>query len=170
LRETVRIRGKEVSLKLILALIIVLFLATGIVLALVSIGTVQIGYEITPMPSPPTISPNPISLDLGSIPSGSSGIKDFGTVATLEVPAGYEITFTLDTSTISDFTEFYVNIQLYKPGVGSYLIDLSEEFPSESRLVYAGTYEVKVYVTYTAKNVTTATSGAVIIDISYQGG
>lgn len=117
MRKTVKIRSREISVKLLVALIVGLLLTTSVVVALVSIGKIKFGYEITPTtPQAPTLTPSTINLDLGSIPSGSSGDIDFGKVATIELPVGYEITVALDTTTVSDFSSFDVDIYLYETG------------------------------------------------------
>ena len=137
-------------------------------------GVVDIGYKITPTgEDAPTMNPSTLSLDLGTIPSGSSGTVDFGKVATLDLPVGYEITFTLDLTTTEDFNTFDVNIFLYVPGetVASDWIYLknSQLWNSDSEIVDTGSYDVQVEITYTANSVTAETIGTVKIDVSFPG-
>ena len=119
------------------------------------------------------MTPNPLSLDLGSIPSGSSGTVDFGKVATLDLPAGYEITCTLDTATVPDFSTFEVHVYLYKSGESywtySFWFFESPYANYDSKIVEAGTYDVSVKIEYTAVSVTSETTGTAKIDVSFPG-
>ena len=153
-----------------------LFIAVGIAAVAVAsaiIGTIYIGYRITPTVEAPTMTPGTLNLDLGTIPSGSTGTKDFGKVATLDLPAGYEITFTLDTATVPDFITFSVSVYLYKPGetYWTYYFYFSKiEFSNyDSEIVDTGTYDVRVEISYTAMSVTVETTGTVKIEVSYPG-
>lgn len=155
-------------------LLLVVVLTIAVVVAAVIIGTIDIGYKITPTPAEsPTMTPNPLNLDLGTIPSGSSDDVDFGKVATLDLPAGYEITFTLDLTTTTDFSTFDVDIVIYVAGepYASYWIYLynNELFNSDSRIIDAGSYDVQVSITYTANSVAVETTGTVKVDVSYPG-
>ena len=172
MRKTLKIRGRDVSVKLLAALIVCSLI--GVTAALASIGTIQIGYTITPTAADaPTMTSNPLSLDLGSIPSGSSGTKEFSKVADLTLPAGYEITFTLDMDSASDFSTFDVYVYLYESGETyfshSFLLLKTTYWNSDSEVVSTGTYDVTVKITYTAETVTTTSSGTVTIDVSYPG-
>jgi hypothetical protein len=167
----INIAGKVVP-KWVIVLIACLIIGT--VAASTIFGVIQIGYKITPTPAEaPTFSPETLNLDLGTIPTGSSGEVDFGKVATLYLPVSYEITFTLDLATTDDFTTFDATIIIYEEGetYASYWIYLenNELFNSDSEVMDAGTYDVQVEITYTATSVTTETTGTVKINVSYPG-
>ena len=169
MRKTLKIRSRTIP---IIWLLIAIIITTTVVSALVIFGTMQIGYTITA--ETPALTPSTVNLDLGSIPSGSSGTKDFTKVATLSLPVSYEITFTLDLATTEHFSIFTVCITLWKSGETSYsaqiLLYNDPSYPNtDSRTLDAGTYEVDVNIVYTAKSVTT-TTGNVKIDISYPAG
>ena len=119
------------------------------------------------------MTPDPLSLDLGTIPSGSSGDVDFGKVATLDLPAGYEVTFTLDLTTTADFGTFNVAVDIYEHGavIPTYWIYLqnNEFWNSESQILSAGSYDVQVSISYTATSVAVETTGTVKVDVSYPG-
>jgi hypothetical protein len=112
-----------------------------------------------------------VSLNLGEIPSGSSGEKDFGKVATLYLPYSCKITFTLDRESASDFLTFEVTIEIYKEGkyVDELFIYKSYWFNEDSIELEAGTYDIYVSVKYEAVSVTTDTVGTVTITVSYPG-
>ena len=172
---TIRIGAKKISMKLIVALIIGLIATVGVVIALVSIGTVNIGYVISPSTGQtPTLTPSVINLDLGTIPSGSSGSKDFGKVATLYLPVAYEITVTLENE-FDAFDGMNVHVYLYEQGSStwsySFYVWMSNYGGNTaSQIVDAGTYDVYVTIDqYTAKSVTSEISGTVQITISYPG-
>jgi hypothetical protein len=171
-RRTIKIGSRDVSVKLLAVLIASLFLITGVVIALTSIGTINIGYQIILPTEAPTLTPDTISLDLGSLYSGSSGNKDFGKVATLDVPEQCEITVTLE----NDFDAFQgmnVNVHLYKSGetIWSYefYIWMSNYGDnSKTKTVDAGTYDVHVKISqYQCEFLLTQKMGTVQIDISY---
>jgi hypothetical protein len=160
------------TVKLLVVILVCLFVVGGIVYALTSIGFIKIGYKITPSSTQaPTMTPNPINLDLGTIPSGSSGTKDFGKVGTLSLPVGYQITFTLDTSSASDFAAFSVYIYLYPSGSSYYTYSflLTKSYPSDYETVSAGNYDIQVKVDYMAVSVTSDRTGTVSISVSYPG-
>ena len=165
------ILGKVIP-KWVLALITVLSI-TSTVVALELFSQYKISYVIQPAVETPTLTPNPVMLDLGNIPSGSTGEKDFGNTATLSLPAGYEITFELDTATVDDFDSFTTSITIYEAGTTNYIgcVTLGEDWPpsSDSRILDAGEYDLYIEISYTAKSVTTETSGEVIINISWPG-
>lgn len=166
----IKIGSKTVPLWLLLAV----SLAVAAFAASTIIGVVDIGYWIAPtFEDAPTMTPSTLSLDLGTIPSGSSDIVDFGKVATLDLPAGYEITYTLDLTTIEDFSDFDVTIAIFEAGEPYashwfYLYD-SEFLNSDSEIIPAGSYDVLVKITYTADSVTAETTGTVKIDVSFPG-
>ena len=108
-------------------------------------------------------------MSLGVIPSGSSGSKDFGKVGTLSLPAGYEITFTLDTSIAQDFDSLSVYIYIYREGVYVSHTSLSLSWPSDSVTLDAGTYDIHVRVEYKAKSVTTTRTGKIVVSLSWPG-
>jgi len=102
--------------------------------------------------------------------SGSTGSKDFGKVGTLSLPTGYAITFELDTSTIKNhFDSFMVYIYVYKGGtlVGSCSLSLTTS--SGSVTLDAGSYDLYLKVSYTAKSVSSAVSGTATITLKYPG-
>ena len=155
-------------------LLLIVSSIVAVLAASVIFGVVDIGYKITPTgPEAPSMDPNPLNLDLGTIPSGSSGTPEFSKVATLTVPVTYEITFTLDTATASDFTTFDVHVYLYKPGetywTYSFYFIRSDIFYYDSEIVDAGTYDVTVEIGYTAVTVASETTGTVKIDVSFPG-
>jgi hypothetical protein len=160
------------TVKLLVVILVCLFVVIGVIYALTSIGIIKIGYKITPSSTQaPTMTPNPINLDLGTIPSGSSGPKDFGKVGTLSLPVSYEITFTLDTSSASDFAYFTVYIYLYPSGSSyySYSFLLTKSYPSDYETVSAGNYDIQVKIDYQAVSVTSDKTGTVNISVSYPG-
>ena len=170
MKRLIRIGSRTVPLWLLLAAVSV----AAVFAASVLFGVVDIGYKITPTgPEAPTMNPNPLSLELGSIPSGSSGTIEFTNVATLDLPVGYEITFTLDTTTASDFDTFDVDVYLYKSGETYYSYWFwffeSPYANYDSEIVDAGTYDVTVEIEYTAVSVTSETTGTVKIDVSFPG-
>ena len=145
----------------------------GVVSALIQIGSINVGYKITPIAQPPTITPSTVSLNLGDIPSGSSGEKDFGKVATLYLPYSCEITFALDRESASDFSKFEVTIKIFKKGeefptTSVYLSNTYWDYES-SKEIDAGTYDIYISVKYKATWVATETTGTVTITISYPG-
>ena len=172
MRKTVRIRGRDIPV--VLLVIVIVCSGIGVTAALMSIGVIQVGYKITPTGAEaPTMTPGTLSLDLGSIPSGSSGIKEFSKVATLDLPVAYEITFTLDTTTVSNFNTFDVAVDLYDASTGyweySFYFYGTKLWNYDSEIVEAGTYDLTVKVEYTAVSVTSETTGTVLIDVSYPG-
>lgn len=155
-------------------LLLIVSSIVAVLAASVIFGVVDIGYKITPTgPEAPTMTPNQLNLDMGSIPSGSSGIKEFPNVATLTLQVDYEITVTLDLATTGDFTTLDVRVRLYKPGeefwTYSFLVWNSPYGNEISQIVETGTYDVTVKVDYTAVSVTSETTGTVKIDVSFPG-
>ena len=170
MKRLIRIGSRTVPLWLLLAAVSI----AAVFAASVLFGVVDIGYKITPTSEEaPTMTPSPLSLDLGTIPSGSSDVVEFTNVATLDLPVGYEITFTLDLATTGDFTTFDVHVYLYRPGetVSAYFFFLqnSDYWNDASEVVEAGTYDVHVEITYTADSVTEETTGTVKIEVSFPG-
>jgi len=151
--------------------LLVISAISGTVLALQMFGQINISYVIQPTSQSPTLTPNPIQLDLGTINSGSTGTKDFGYVGEMSLPDGYQITFELDTSTIQDFTDFEVDIKVTKYPTDEYVttIYLFDSYPSSSYTFSEGVYNLYVKVYYTAKSVTSTTSGTINISISFPG-
>ncbi|MEM2536873.1 MAG: hypothetical protein QXK29_01850 [Candidatus Bathyarchaeia archaeon] len=150
--------------------IIVVCLLIGIVVALTSFGTIQIGYRIAPSMQPPTLTPNPIQVNLGDIVSGSTGSKDFGKVGTMSLPTGYSITAELDVSTIQNhFSTFYLYIDIYKAGTNTYVgsFYLSLTWISDSETLDSGSYDLYLKVYYTAKSVLSTVSGTATITLKY---
>ncbi len=92
-------------------------------------------------------------------------------MATLSLPVSYEITFSLDTTSVADFSSFTVDIYLYRSGESSYsyYFYISKYLSSDSETVSAGTYDVKVKVGYQAITVTSDRIGTVKISVSYPG-
>jgi hypothetical protein len=170
MKKALKIGGRTISVWLLIAIVVAAVVASASVI----IATIQIGYKITPSGgSAPTMTPSTLNLNLGTIPSGSSGTKDFGKVATLNLPVGYEITFTFDLSTTEDFSTFDVHIYIYKTGETMYTYYLylfkSDIFNRASVVMDAGTYDVQVKITYTAASATAEKTGNVKINVSYPG-
>ena len=166
----IRIGSRTVPLWLLLVAVSI----AAVFAASVMFGVVDIGYKITPTAADaPTFNPDPLSLDLGTIPSGSSGTPEFSNVATLTLPVSYEITFTLDLATTGDFNTFDVSVDLYRPGetysAYHFFLQNSQYWNYRSKVVEAGTYDVTVEITYTAVSVTSETTGTVKIDVSFPG-
>ncbi len=165
-----QIGEREMRKIFLLSTFLVVCFIIGIVAALISFGAIQIGYRITPSTQQPTLTPNPIQVSLGDIVSGSTGSKDFGKVGTMSLPTGYSITAELDTSTIQNhFSTFYLYIDIYKAGsstyVGSFYLSLS--WSSDSETLDAGSYDLYLKVYYTAKSVSSTTSGTATITLKY---
>ena len=156
---------------IIVSVVAVVIVAIGVVYALAEIGFINISYRIVPTTQPPTMNPSSVSLDLGEIPSGSFGTKDFGKVATLNLPANYEITFILDTETVKDFVRFTVYIKIYEGTDLIHTVTLYDYEPwnEESVELEAGTYDIYVSVEYEASSVTGEKTGAVLVTIYYPG-
>ena len=170
MKWSIRIGSRTVPLWLLLVAVSI----AAVFAASVMFGAIDIGYKITPTGAEaPSMDPNPLNLDLGTIPSGSSGTPEFSKVATLTVPVSYEITFTLDTATAADFATFDVYVYLYRPGetVWAYYFyfENSDYWNYDSEIVDAGTYDVTVEIGYTADTVTSETTGTVKIDGSFPG-
>ena len=142
----------------------------GVVIALVAFGTMQIGYKVVPSTQAPSLSPNPISVTLGDIVSGSTGSKDFGKVGTISLPTGYSITAELDSSTImSHFSTFYLYIDVYEADTTNWVGDfyLSLYLPSDSLTLDPGDYDLYLRVYYTAESVSSTVSGTATITFNY---
>jgi hypothetical protein len=170
MKKALRIGSRTIPVWLLIAIIV----AAAVASASVIIATIQIGYKITPSGgSAATMTPSTLNLDLGTIPSGSSGTKDFGKVATLNLPVGYEINFTLDRASAVNFPTFDANIVIYKSGdtTASYWTYLynNDLFFYSYTILPAGSYDIHISVDYTAVPVTTETTGTVKIGVSYPG-
>lgn len=107
---------------------------------------------------------------MDDVVSGSTGSKDFGKVGTMTLPVSYEITFELDTSTIKNhFDSFIVYVYVYEGGSQVDSCDLSLTIPSHSITLGAGSYDIYLKVSYTAKTVSSAVSGTAAITLKYSG-
>ena len=151
-------------------ILLVIGILTGVVIALTVFGTMQISYRIVPSTQAPSLNPNPISVNLGDIVSGSTGSKDFGKVGTMSLPTGYSITVEIDVSSVQDdFSSFYLYIDVYEAGTTNYVGDfyLSLYTTSDSLTLNPGDYDLYLRVYYTANSVSTTVSGTVTITFKY---
>ena len=151
-------------------ILLVIGILTGVVIALTVFGTMQISYRIVPSTQAPSLNPNPISVNLGDIVSGSTGSKDFGKVGTMSLPTGYSITAEIDVSSVQDdFSSFYLYIDVYEAGTTNYVGDfyLSLYTTSDSLTLDPGDYDLYLRVYYTANSVSTTVSGTVTITFKY---
>ena len=151
-------------------ILLVIGILTGVVIALTVFGTMQISYRIVPSTQAPSLNPNPISVNLGDIVSGSTGSEDFGKVGTMSLPMGYSITAEIDVSSVqNDFSSFYLYIDVYEAGTTNYVGDfyLSLYTTSDSLTLDPGDYDLYLRVYYTANSVSTAVSGTVTITFKY---
>ena len=170
MKRSIKIGSRTLPVWLFAAILVI----AAVVAASVIFAAVHIGYRITPgVTEPPSMTPNPLNLDLGDIPSGSSGSREFIDAAVLDLTVSYEITFTLDLTTVGDFDTFTVSIYLYVQGetVYTYFFYLEniEYWNYSSKIVDTGTYDVRVEISYTAVSVTSETTGSVKVDVSYPG-
>jgi len=148
--------------------ILIICVMIGVVVALTAFGTMQISYRVVPSTQAPTLTPNPIQVNLGDIVSGSTGSKDFGKVGTMSLPVGYTITFELDTSTIQNhFNYFYAYIDIYKDTSYVYSLILSLTYTSTSVTLSSGSYDLYLKVSYTAKSISSTVSGTAVITLKY---
>jgi type 1 fimbria pilin len=148
--------------------ILIICFMVGVVVAITAFGIIQISYRVVPSTQAPILSPNPISVSLGDIVSGSTGSNDFGKVGTMSLPTGYSITAELDTSTIQNhFSSFYLYIDVYKGGsyVGDFYLSLT--WTSDSLTLDSGNYDLYLKVYYTAKSVSSTVSGTATITFKY---
>ena len=151
-------------------ILLVIGILTGVVIALMVFGTMQISYRIVPSTQAPSLNPNPISVNLGDIVSGSTGSKDFGKVGTMSLPTGYSITAEIDVSSVqNDFSSFYLYIDVYEAGTTNYVGEfyLSLYTTSDSLTLDPGDYDLYLRVYYTANSVSTTVSGTVTITFKY---
>ena len=158
---------KGVSIKVLVAVVLAVALIVGTVYALTQLGQVKLGYKIA---GPPSMSPNEVVLDVGTIPSGASGVKDFGEVAKLDLPAEYEVTFSLDLESVKSFSMFNVIIKIYDERgvqVASLSISNDPQACEASVKLPAGTYSLYLEVEYQAQYVSEEVTGTVIIYVSY---
>ena len=156
--------------KWVIALLVVSMIS-GIVLALEMFGQINISYVILSPNESASLSPNPIQLDLGTIYSGATGIKDFGYVGEMTLPATYHVTFELDSATIQDFTYFKVSIEFRDNSTNEYVttLRLDNSSPSDGYTFSKGTYKLHITVNYIAKSITSTTSGTINISMSASG-
>lgn len=147
-----------------------IIIGTAIATATYLVGEFKIGYRIEPITSEVvTLNPNPISLDLGTLPSGSTGTIDLGNCCRLSLSAGYELQFTLDETTIGDFDSFEVRLKFHEVGtthVNNLYLGWQLDYTRPITLD-AGDYDVHIEVEYYAKHVTEIKTGEVEISISY---
>ena len=151
-------------------ILLVIGILTGVVIALTVFGTMQISYRIVPSTQAPSLNPNPISVNLGDIVSGSTESKDFGKVGTMSLPTGYSITAEIDISSVqNDFSSFYLYIDVYEAGTTNYVGNfyLSLYTTSDSLTLGPGDYDLYLRVYYTANSVSTTVSGTVTITFKY---
>lgn len=95
----------------ILLLIVVglaIYLAGRIGFALNQLGVLQFPYGIGPRASPPTMSPQEITIDLGTLTPGSECRGDFREVGELTTD-GRPLTFTL-TGDLQRFDQFWITL------------------------------------------------------------
>lgn len=154
---------------IVIAGLIVAFLV-GVAVGATIVGVINISYVIEPSPEEAvTLSPNPITLDLGTISSKSYGVVDFGNTSRLSLSEGYELNFTLDLSTIESFETFKVTIVTCKAGSTTtyYWFYIDEKWGQWSHIFDAGNYDVYIEVEYLAKDLAGATSGQAVIIVSY---
>ena len=158
--------GKKAILWVIVLSIIV---GTAIATATYLVGEFKIGYRIEPITSEAvTLNPNPISLDLGTLPSGSTGTIDFGNSCRLSLSAGYDIGFELDVTTISDFSSFQVWVRVYDAGTTHYNILYLDSIMNPRWITLdAGDYDMHIEIEYDAEHVTEVKAGEIKISISY---
>ena len=153
-------------------LLVLLSASISTVMAAVVIGTVKIPYTIEPViEQRPTMTPNPISLWLGTIPSGSSKTVDFGKVATISLPVDYKVTFVLDKDTLGDFETFTADVTVYKAGTTEkvFWTSLSTALLiiPKSVTLDPGDYDIFMEIRCEAKHVTEEVTGEVKVTITY---
>jgi hypothetical protein len=144
----------------------------GVVVGATIVGVINISYRIEPSPEQAvTVSPTPVSLDLGTIPAKSVGAIDFGNVSRLSLSSGYIMNFTLDLTTIQDFSDFTVRIRIYEYGI---TYDWQTVFLYPNPWGNSGTvpldardYDIHIEVEYSAKDLAETTSGQAVITVSY---
>lgn len=143
----------------------------GVVVGATIVGVINISYVIEPSTEEAvTLSPNPITLDLGTISSKSHGVVDFGNTSRLSLSEGYELNFTLDLNTVEPFETFKVTITTCKAGSTTtyYWFYLDNGYFSEwSHIFDAEDYDVYIGVEYLAKDLAGTTSGQAVITLSY---
>lgn len=142
----------------------------GVVVGATIVGVINISYVIEPSTEEAvTLSPNPITLDLKTIPAKSVGTIDFGNSCRLSLSAGYTLKFELDETTIEDFDSFEVWLEFHEVGTTyvDYLYLGWELGYIRWRTLDAGDYDVHIKVEYDAKDLTEATSGQAVITLSY---
>ena len=158
---------KGTAVKVWVAVSLLAALTVGVVYAVTQVGWVKLGYKVA---GPPSMSPSEVALDLGTIPSGASGVMDFGKVAELDLPTEYELKFSLDLESVEVFEELTVTIEIYDEGGSQVaLLTLSNDPQTceASVELQAGTYTLHLKVEYQAQHVSEEVTGKVIIYVSY---
>ncbi len=158
---------KGAAVKVWAAILLVAALTVGVVYAATQVGWVKLGYKVA---GPPSMSPGEVALDLGTIPSGASGVRDFGKVAELDLPAEYELKFSLDLESVEGFEKLTVTVEIYDEGGSQVaLLTLSNDPQAceASVELQAGTYTLHLKVEYQAQYVSEEVTGKVIIYVSY---
>jgi len=159
------VRGSAV--KVWAAVLLAAALTVGVVYAAMQVGWVKLGYKVA---GPPSLSPSEVALDLGTIPSGASGVRDFGEVAKLDLPAEYELKFSLDLESVKSFEKLTVTVEIYdEGGTQVALLTLSDDPQAceASVELQAGTYSLHLEVEYQAQYVSEEVTGTVVIYVSY---
>jgi len=159
------VRGATV--RVLAAILLAAALTVGVVYAVTQVGWVKLGYKVA---GPPSMSPSEVALDLGTIPSGASGVMDFGKVAELDLPAEYELKFSLDLESVEGFEKLTVTVEIYDEGGSQVaLLTLSNDPQTceASVELQAGTYTLHLKVEYQAQYVSEEVMGEVIIYVSY---
>jgi len=89
----------------------------------------------------------------------------------MTLPDNYEVTFELDSTSIQDFTDFTVKIEVREYSTGEHVttLYLYDWYPSDSYTFNEGVYNFYITVDYTAKSVTSTTSGTMNISVSFPG-
>jgi len=158
---------KGTAVKVWVAVSLLAALTVGVVYAVTQVGWVKLGYKVA---GPPSMSPSEVALDLGTIPSGASGVMDFGKVAELDLPTEYELKFSLDLESVEVFEELTVTIEIYDEGGSQVaLLTLSNDPQAceASVELQAGTYTLHLKVEYQAQYVSEEVTGKVVIYVSY---
>lgn len=157
------------KLVLIAGLAITFLIGVAVGATMVSVININYIIELFHEPTisePLTFEPDPLNLDLGTITAVLQDSEKFYSAATLTVPESYEITATLDPSSISNFDYLVVKLWFNSREIEDYTATLlvAHSVFSASTSLYAGTYDVDVAVTYEAKNVTA--TGTIAVTLS----
>ena len=160
------------AILLLLSLFLVV-LALAVIRQIKTVYVLKIAYTIQPGTQSEqalTVGSNSLFIDLGTIASGSTEHKKLGKITTLYLP-GSRIGLRFNKKTADDFEEFSVMVWVFKAGETSILQRVDYEGVGTSQpdsglnLPKADNYDIHLIVSYTAKNVTTTTSGEVEIKI-----